>query len=201
MDPLDRAKVFLLCDLCQRAALQSHCELCQINLCKACVGEHLSDSSKRHNVVPYKYRTKVLSYPSVKPLLDEQKLLTTIDTGLELLDSVTRLNDEKVWTCGFDNIIQLFNIQGRLKESIQTEFWHPERGIAVTKSGDLVCIDQGTKTVNIVKNKQIQEVIRLLRRSCNVCSTSSKYSDDYRQYRQSKVVRYSQTDFKEKQSI
>ncbi|XP_062601303.1 uncharacterized protein LOC134263022 [Saccostrea cucullata] len=57
MDPRTSAQELLLCDLCQTAALQSHCELCQINLCKACVGDHLSDSSKRHNVVPYKHRT------------------------------------------------------------------------------------------------------------------------------------------------
>ncbi|XP_062578462.1 E3 ubiquitin-protein ligase TRIM45-like [Saccostrea cucullata] len=63
MDLLDRAQVLLLCDLCQKAALQSHCELCQINLCKACVGEHLSDASKRHNVVPYKHRTSTPNYP------------------------------------------------------------------------------------------------------------------------------------------
>ncbi|XP_062611096.1 uncharacterized protein LOC134272940 [Saccostrea cucullata] len=34
MDSLDKAQVLLLCDLCQRAPLQSHCELCHINLCK-----------------------------------------------------------------------------------------------------------------------------------------------------------------------
>ncbi|XP_062577038.1 E3 ubiquitin-protein ligase TRIM45-like, partial [Saccostrea cucullata] len=62
MDSSDRAQVLLLCDLCQRAVLQSHCELCQINLCNVCVGEHLSDSSIRHKVVPYKHRT---SSPSI----------------------------------------------------------------------------------------------------------------------------------------
>ncbi|XP_062621610.1 E3 ubiquitin-protein ligase TRIM45-like [Saccostrea cucullata] len=63
MDPRYSAQDILLCDLCQIAALQSHCELCQINLCKACVGEHLSDSSKRHKVIPYKHRTSAPMYP------------------------------------------------------------------------------------------------------------------------------------------
>ncbi|XP_062606440.1 uncharacterized protein LOC134268266 [Saccostrea cucullata] len=64
MDPLGRAQVLLLCDLCQTAALQSHCEHCQINLCTACVEGHLSDSSKRHNVVLYKHRkSATYNYP------------------------------------------------------------------------------------------------------------------------------------------
>ncbi|XP_061177564.1 E3 ubiquitin-protein ligase TRIM36-like [Saccostrea echinata] len=63
MDPKYSAQDILICDLCQRAALQSHCELCHVNLCINCVGKHLSDSSKRHNVVPYKQRTSVPNYP------------------------------------------------------------------------------------------------------------------------------------------
>ncbi|XP_062598820.1 E3 ubiquitin-protein ligase TRIM36-like [Saccostrea cucullata] len=53
----------LLCELCQTAALQSHCELCHVNLCIVCVGKHLSDSSKRHNVVPYKHKTSTPNNP------------------------------------------------------------------------------------------------------------------------------------------
>ncbi|XP_062620419.1 E3 ubiquitin-protein ligase TRIM71-like [Saccostrea cucullata] len=63
MENLDRAQVLLQCDLCKITALQSHCEFCQVNLCKACVGEHLSDSSKRHNVVSYKHRSSAPYYP------------------------------------------------------------------------------------------------------------------------------------------
>ncbi|XP_062575385.1 E3 ubiquitin-protein ligase TRIM36-like [Saccostrea cucullata] len=57
MDPRYSAQDILLCDLCQTAALQSHCELCNINLCIVCFVKHLSDSSKSHNVVLYKHRT------------------------------------------------------------------------------------------------------------------------------------------------
>ncbi|XP_062588316.1 uncharacterized protein LOC134249994 [Saccostrea cucullata] len=417
MDPLDRAQVLLLCDLCETAALQSHCELCQINLCKACVGEHLSDSSKRHNVVPYKHRTttpnlnypncpnhtqkhcelyckkcdipvcstcissgkhhghefkdilqklsfmkeifktdlkelekrilptyeeissdlysekvklekhyekltsavtkqgedwhreiniivnkqkseidemkakhlaavnkqeneikqitsevkqsifdlkkildsndvsltsgyksrnaefislppkvnvslpsysphqinteqlhqmfgslsglsitteehgytmktpEAVSSPPVKPLLDEPELITTIDTGYNILHSVTCLCDEEIWTGGGDKIMKLYNLQGKLLKSIQTKYGNWLHDIAVTRSGDLVYTDPGTRTVNIVKNEQIQEVIRLQGwRPQYVCSTSSgdllvtMDSDDDKQ---SKVVRYS----------
>ncbi|XP_062606846.1 uncharacterized protein LOC134268602 [Saccostrea cucullata] len=426
MDPLDRAQVLLLCDLCQKAALQSHCELCQINLCKACVGEHLSDSSIRHNIVPYKHRrstpnvhhpkcsnhtqkhcelycekcdisvcstclsskkhhgheladilqiprfmkeilnkdfkelekriyptyeeiasdlnsekvnleklyekltsavtkqgedwhreinivvnkqkfkiddikTKHLaalnkqekeiiqiisdvkqwivyikklldsndvsltsaynsrnaefrslppkvnvslpsfsphqinteqlhqmfgflsalsitteehgytlktpedvSCPPVKPLLDEPELITTIDTGYkDSLRSATCLSDEEIWTSGYDKIMKLYNLQGKLLKSIQTKSWNIPCDIAVTKSGNLVYTDIGTRTVNIVKNEQIQEVFRLQRwKPFNVCSTSSGdllVTMDSNDYRHSKVVRYSGST--EKQTI
>ncbi|XP_055999117.1 uncharacterized protein LOC125653926 [Ostrea edulis] len=63
MHPRRSAQEVLLCDLCETIPLQSHCELCNTNLCKACVGEHLSDSSKRHNVVPFLQRKVTPNYP------------------------------------------------------------------------------------------------------------------------------------------
>ncbi|XP_048752697.2 tripartite motif containing 13-like [Ostrea edulis] len=53
MHPRRSAQEVLLCDLCETVPLQSHCELCNINLCVNCVGKHLSDSSKDHNIVPF----------------------------------------------------------------------------------------------------------------------------------------------------
>ncbi|XP_062610285.1 uncharacterized protein LOC134272068 [Saccostrea cucullata] len=424
MDPRKSAQDILLCDLCQTAALQSHCELCHVNLCIVCVGKHLSDSSKRHNVVPYKHRTSTPNYPKcpnhtqkhcelycekcdvpvcstcissgkhkghdlsdalkklsskrkyfkkdlqelektifpiyeeiasvlnsekenlekhyeklttavtkqgedwhreiniivnkqkyeidemkskhlaalnkqekeikqitselkqcivnlkeildsndvsltsayksrnaefrslppkvnvslpsfsshqinteqlhqmfgslsalsittgkhgytmetpeavscppVKPLLDEPELITTIDTGYKYGQySVTCLSDEEIWTGGDDKIMKLYNLQGKLLKSIQTNSGNEPRDIAVTKSGDLLYTDPGTKTVNIAKNKQIQEVIRLQGwKPYNICSTSSgdllvtMNSDDNKQ---SKVVCYSGST--EKQTI
>ncbi|XP_062571276.1 uncharacterized protein LOC134233325 [Saccostrea cucullata] len=425
MDSSDRAQVLLLCDACQRAALQSHCELCQINLCNVCVGEHLSDSSIRHKVVPYKHRTsspsinypkcpnhiqkhcelycgkcdipvcstcissdkhhghkltdilqnpsfskeifnndlkelekrmyptyeeirsnlnsemvnlekhyeklttvvtkegenwhreiniivnkqkseidemkskhltalnkqeneikkitsdvkhcildlkkildsndvsltsayksrnvefrslppkitvsfpsfsphqinteqlhqmfgslsalsitteehgytmktpEAVSCPLFKPLLDEPELITTTDTGYKSLYSVICLSDEEIWTRGNDKIMKLYNIKGKLLKSIQTESGNIPCDIAVTRSGDLVYTDRDKRTVNIVKNKQIQKVIRLQGWTpYNVCCTSSgdllvtMVTDDDQQ---TKVVRYSGST--EKQTI
>ncbi|XP_048776007.1 E3 ubiquitin-protein ligase TRIM36-like [Ostrea edulis] len=163
---------------------------------------------------------EAISFPPVKPLLDEPRLTASIDTGYGCrLRSVSCLSENKVWTCGDNKIMKLLNLQGTQLTSIQTESGDTPEDITVTQDGDLVYTDYNNKTVNLVKNKQIQTVITLqgwipdillkwipFRRQRwtprYVCNTSSgdllvtMISDDRKQ---SKVVRYSGA--KEKQTI
>ncbi|XP_062569639.1 uncharacterized protein LOC134231677 [Saccostrea cucullata] len=146
---------------------------------------------------------EAVSCPPVKPLLNEPELITTIDTGYDKVYSVTCLSDEEIWTHGKDKIMKLYNLQAKLLKSIQSKSGNVPRDIAVTRTGDLVYTDRDTRTVNIVKNDQIQEVIRLQGWvPLYICSTSSgdllviMVSDDNKQ---SKVVRYSGST--EKQTI
>ncbi|XP_062584004.1 tripartite motif-containing protein 2-like [Saccostrea cucullata] len=143
------------------------------------------------------------SSPSVKQLLDEPETVTTIDTGYKELYNVACLSDEEIWTSGRDNTMELYSInQGSLLKSITTKLGNKQLNIAVTKSGDLVYTDFDDRTVNIVKNEKIEEVIRLQNwRPKGVCSTSSgdllvSMDSDYKQ---TKVVRYSGST--EKQTI
>ncbi|XP_052703125.1 E3 ubiquitin-protein ligase TRIM71-like [Crassostrea angulata] len=143
------------------------------------------------------------SSPPDRSLMDVPQIIIAIDTGYTHLYGVTCVNDTEVWTRGGRNNMKLFNLQGEPVKSIQTKSGNAPRNVAVTRSGNLVYTDYYDRTVNIVKNTQIQTVIRLHGwEPRGVCSTSSgdllvvMDSDDDKQ---SKVVRYSGST--EKQSI
>jgi hypothetical protein len=132
---------------------------------------------------------------AVKPLLDEPQLIATIDTGYKGLFSVTCLSEDQVWTRGNNTFMKLLNLQGKILISIQTKSGKVPQDIAVTQGGDLAFTDFTDKSVNLVKNSEIQTLITLQGwRPTNICSTSSDdllvtmVSDDETQ---SKVVRYS----------
>ncbi|XP_056008366.1 uncharacterized protein LOC125680064 [Ostrea edulis] len=134
-----------------------------------------------------------MSVTTVRPLLDSTRLTATVNTGYEYLRSVSCLGDEKVWTCGDNEIMKLINLEGKLLASIKSESGNIPGDITVTRAGDLVYTDR--KTVNLVKNKQIQTLITLQGWTpLNVCTSSyddllvTMISNDYEQ---SKVVRYS----------
>ncbi|XP_061166680.1 E3 ubiquitin-protein ligase TRIM45-like [Saccostrea echinata] len=64
MDPRTSAQDVMRCDLCETAAVQMHCDTCLVNLCKGCVGEHIStEESKDHKVVKFQSRKSTPLYP------------------------------------------------------------------------------------------------------------------------------------------
>ncbi|XP_078341745.1 uncharacterized protein LOC111106694 isoform X2 [Crassostrea virginica] len=64
MDPDYSAQDVARCDLCKTAIAQSYCDFCHANLCKPCIGEHISDDYKKsHVIVPIQQRKSTLLYP------------------------------------------------------------------------------------------------------------------------------------------
>ena len=53
------------CDLCEAPVPPKHCDICQINLCEACVGKHLSDETNDHCIVPFKMKGSIDSLQDV----------------------------------------------------------------------------------------------------------------------------------------
>ncbi|XP_062615118.1 uncharacterized protein LOC134276846 [Saccostrea cucullata] len=118
--------------------------------------------------------------------------------------NISCLGDDKLWICDESNIIELYVVKDHIQDRfIKTKARTIPEDIAVLRSEDLVYTDGLYKTINIVKNDEIQELIRLQYwKPRYVCSTFSvdilvtMGSDDNKQ---TKVVRY--TDFTENQTI
>ncbi|XP_056006867.1 tripartite motif-containing protein 45-like [Ostrea edulis] len=110
----------------------------------------------------------------VKTLLDKPRITATIDAGYTQLLSVNCLSEDQVWTYGYDKITKLLNLRCTILTSIQTESRYQPRDIAATRDGYLVYTDPEIKTVNLVKNNQIQTVITLQGwKPRYMCSTAS----------------------------
>lgn len=108
--------------------------------------------------------------------LDEPHIIADIDTEYGIpngLRKVSCLNDNEMWTCGNDSIMQLYNIHGKVIKSCQTKSGNKPWDISVTKTGDLLYSDDRNRTVNVVKNSQIQQMIRFESwRPLSLCNTS-----------------------------
>lgn len=137
-----------------------------------------------------------------RPLIGVPRVITELSTEYEQLRGVCCQRDNKIWTCGYDNTLKLYNLHGELKETLTIRLQTRPWDIAVTNSGDLVFTSDLDRTVNIVNNTQIKVIIRLREwRPNGVCST---YIGDLlvvmvNDNKETKVVRYS--DSSEKQSI
>lgn len=62
MDPCNSAQDVVRCNLCETPVPLLYCDICHINLCKTCVGDHILDESKLHIVVPVKHRQSIPCY-------------------------------------------------------------------------------------------------------------------------------------------
>lgn len=114
---------------------------------------------------------------SPKKILDEQRMVSDIMTQYDAsrrLCRVSCLSDEKIWICGQNSILRLYNLHGELLNSIQTKSNNMPYEIEVPKSGNWI-YTVIYKTLYMVKNaKQIQEYFRLQRwKPSNLCSAST----------------------------
>nr|XP_022308269.1 uncharacterized protein LOC111114272 [Crassostrea virginica] len=152
-----------------------------------------------------------LSKLAITFFLGEPRILTDIQTeygGLNELSSVSCLSDSELWTFGYrDSIIRLYNLQGELLMSVQTNSvnFFNLRDIAVTRSGNLVYTDSWDRSINLLSGTQIKTLIKLQEWSphglCSIRTSSGEFLVIMKSVNKNrtKVVRYSGST--EKQSI
>lgn len=66
MDPCSSNQDAIRCNLCETGIVQNYCDFCHVNLCKPCIGEHISDGYDNHKIVSFQQRRSTLIYPKCK---------------------------------------------------------------------------------------------------------------------------------------
>lgn len=95
------------------------------------------------------------------------------NTGDNSLTNIACQSDKKIWTTNAGKLIKLYNFHGEIVMSVPSKSEFPPSGIAVTQHGDLVYTDFNDKSVNIVIDNKITQMIKLHGwRPQGVCSTS-----------------------------
>lgn len=81
------------------------------------------------------YQGSVSSLPD-RLFIDEPRIITDLETDFceeNRLRTVCCLSDEEIWTCGNDNLIRLYDLEGELQTDIPTHSGNMPTDIAVTK--------------------------------------------------------------------
>lgn len=73
----------LRCDVCDEPEHPFHCDICQVNLCRGCVGDHLLALNKRHQIVPFEERGGLIySICQIHPLMQCQLYCNGCDVAV-----------------------------------------------------------------------------------------------------------------------
>lgn len=188
------------------------CKKCNVPVCSKCASGSVHEDHEIFLIrrVPQELNKWNVdaSYTNVltneHELLDKPQIIATIDTGFYRLFGVASFTNEGIWTCGNDENMVLFDLKGKKSQNVKTTSMRRPRDIAVTTSGDLAYTDPNARTINRVKNDQIQELIVVEGwKPYHICCTPS---DDFlvtmisNDEKQSKVVRYNGNEGTEKQT-
>nr|XP_034331622.1 uncharacterized protein LOC117690903 [Crassostrea gigas] len=124
MDRCTWAQDVLRCHLCETTGPPMYCDICHIYLCKACVGEHITDESKEHSVVSLKNRGSTTSYPKCSIHKTKQCELHCIQCDIPICVQCVSSNKHLGHTQ-----VDILEYLNTLKEALQRDLKELEKSI------------------------------------------------------------------------
>lgn len=104
---------------------------------------------------------KLQSFSSNREVLYPAQLSSVFNTVYEPLYTVNCLSDEEIWIHGQNNIMTLYNIYGDTLNSVVTQSGYGALSITLTKTGDLLYTEIFDRTINLMADKKVHQVIKL----------------------------------------
>nr|XP_022300411.1 uncharacterized protein LOC111108670 isoform X2 [Crassostrea virginica]XP_022300412.1 uncharacterized protein LOC111108670 isoform X2 [Crassostrea virginica] len=162
MDPDYSAQDVARCDLCKTAIAQSYCDICHVNLCKPCIGEHISVDYGKHIIVAIHQRKSTLIYPKCKTHQSKTCEYQCKDCNLFVCSDCTVSTQHK----GHE-YIKLEELYTKSKGHIQKDREELENQISPTYEEianelemQIASLDEEYKKLTTVMSKQREEIHR-----------------------------------------
>nr|XP_022296344.1 uncharacterized protein LOC111106105 [Crassostrea virginica] len=163
MDPDYSAQDVARCDLCKTAIAQSYCDFCHVNLCKPCIGEHISDEYDKHKIVPIHKRKSTLIYPKCgthpNKTCEYQCKDCNISICFDCLASKQHNKDHE-----FVKLEEVFNTKKthiqRVTEELEKQFLPAYEDIASELEFQIASLDGEYQKLSTEMSRQREEIYR-----------------------------------------
>ncbi|XP_022290397.2 uncharacterized protein LOC111102033 [Crassostrea virginica] len=160
MDPYYSAQDVARCDLCKVTIVHSYCDFCHVNLCKPCIGEHISDDySTKHIIVPFHQRRSTLIYPKCETHSKKSCEFQCKDCNA-LLCSHCLASEQHNKEHKLSNLEEVFNRKKnhikRDKEEINKQLWPAYEDIKTVLENQIENLDVDYKkiTAEMAKHRE-----------------------------------------------
>nr|XP_022299820.1 uncharacterized protein LOC111108315 isoform X2 [Crassostrea virginica] len=163
MDPNYSAQDVARCDLCKTAIAQSYCDFCHVNLCKPCIGDHISDEYDKHKIVPIHQRKSTLIYPKCQTHQNEDCKYQCKECNISIcFDCLASKHHNKE-----HEFVKLEEVYNTKKEQIQSDTEELENQIlpayeeiANELEMQIASLDEEYKKLTTEMSKQKEEIHR-----------------------------------------
>nr|XP_022299821.1 uncharacterized protein LOC111108316 [Crassostrea virginica] len=163
MDPNYSAQDVARCDLCKTAIAQSYCDFCYVNLCKPCIGDHISDEYDKHKIVPIHQRKSTLIYPKCETHQNEDCKYQCKECNISIcFDCLASKHHNKE-----HEFVKLEEVYDTKKEKIQSDTEELENHIlpayeeiANELEMQIASLDEEYKKLTTEMSKQKEEIHR-----------------------------------------
>nr|XP_022300428.1 uncharacterized protein LOC111108684 [Crassostrea virginica] len=163
MDPDYSAQDVARCDLCKTAIAQSYCDFCHVNLCKPCIGEHISDEYDKHKIVQILQRKSTLIYPKCKTHQKEDCKYQCKDCNIFICSDCSTVSTQHKGH-SFLKLEELFTkSKGHIKkdaEELENQISPTYKEIANELEIQIASLDEEYKKITIELSKQREEIHR-----------------------------------------
>nr|XP_022296617.1 uncharacterized protein LOC111106294 [Crassostrea virginica]XP_022296618.1 uncharacterized protein LOC111106294 [Crassostrea virginica]XP_022296619.1 uncharacterized protein LOC111106294 [Crassostrea virginica] len=163
MDPDYSAQDVARCDICKTAIAQSYCDFCHANLCKPCIGEHISDEYDKHKIVPIHKRKSTLIYPKCGTHPNKTCEYQCKDCNISICsDCIASKQHNKEHE--FIKLEEVFNTKKthiqRVTEELEKQFLPAYEEIANELEMQIASLDEEYKKLTTEMSKQREEIHR-----------------------------------------